>query len=97
MQKNISARGTIILACSIVLAIFFYTFFYFDYLDIETKMIGVIRGVLIIPFFLAQIVLPVIIFTTLHKENSRNRKHLLYAGAISLITIGFIFINTFIF
>jgi hypothetical protein len=97
MQKIASGKSKILLICSIVLAVFFYTLFLLDYLEIETYTLRIIRGILIIPFFLTQIALPVMIFIKIYRSKNENRNPLGYAAVISSVTIFLIFLMTFFY
>lgn len=81
----------IILAVSIVLPFTFLPFILLDYLEIETYLIGKIRGALMFTY-LIQILLPIVILI-LYIRSNENRKQLLYAALISFVTITMIFLT----
>jgi uncharacterized membrane protein len=95
MHNNAFDKTKILLVSSIVIAIFFLTMMLLDYANIETATIGAIRGILLIPFFLILLALPVMIFIASRKRKYKNRKTLTYAGIISISTLITIFLMTF--
>lgn len=81
----------IILAASMILPFTFFPFILLDYLDIETPLIGTIRGALLFTY-LIQILLPIVILI-LYVRSNENRKQLRYAALISFVTIVMIFLT----
>ncbi len=81
----------IILAVSIILPFIFFPFILLDYLEIETYLIGKIRGAFMFTY-LIQILLPFVILI-LYIRSNENRKQLLYAAIISIVTIIMIFLT----
>ncbi|MEJ7822422.1 MAG: hypothetical protein WKF85_08875 [Chitinophagaceae bacterium] len=80
MKNNVWNTRKIILAVSIVLPFTFFPFILLDYLDIETPLIGKIRGAFMF-YYLIQILLPIVIFI-LDRRSYENGKQLLYAAII---------------
>ena len=70
MHDNSFDTTKILLASSIVIAVYFLTMMLLDYANIETATIAAVRGLLLIPFFLILLTLPVMIFIV-----SRKRKY----------------------
>ncbi len=95
MHDNAFDTTKILLVSSIVIAVFFLTMMLLDYANIETATIGAIRGLLLIPFFLILLTLPVMIFIVSRKRKYKNRKTLIYAKIISIATLITIFLKTF--
>lgn len=95
MQKTVSNKSKLLLTSSIVLAVFFSTLILLDHLNIETIMIGVIRELLLIPFFLGIIILPVILLISMAKNRHQNKKQLIYATIITFATLLLIIFKTF--
>jgi hypothetical protein len=58
-------------------------------------MIGVIRELLLIPFFLGIIILPVILLISMFKDSHQNKKQLIYATIITFATLLLIIFKTF--
>jgi hypothetical protein len=85
----------VILGVSIVLPFTFFLFILLDYLEIETPLIGTIRGAFIFTY-LIQILLPIVILI-LYVRSKENRKPLIYAAIISCITIILIFLSILIY
>lgn len=81
----------IILAVSMVLPFTFFQFLLLDYLEIETPLIGTIRGALMFTY-LIQILLPIVILI-LYIRSNENRKQLRYAALISFVTITMLFLT----
>jgi hypothetical protein len=66
-----------------------------DYANIETATIGAVRGLLLIPFFLILLTLPVMILIASRKGKYKKRKTLIYAAIISIATLITIFLKAF--
>jgi hypothetical protein len=91
MKNSVWNTRKIILAVSIILPFTFFPFILLDYLGIETYLIGKIRGVFMFTY-LIQILLPIVILI-LYIRSNENRKQLLYAAIISIVTIIMLFIT----
>ena len=94
MNDNIY-KSKILFATSIVIAIYFLSMIFLDYANIENNLIGVIRRLLLIPFFLLLLILPVIILLEFLNRKFKKPKALKYAGIISISTLIAIFIASF--
>ncbi len=95
MHDNSFDKTKILLVGSIVIALYFLTMILLDYANIETATIAAVRGLLLIPFFLILLTLPVMIFIVSRKRKYKNRKTLIYAAVISIATLITIFLNAF--
>ncbi len=95
MHDNAFDKTKILLVASIVIAVYFLTMIMLDNANIETATIASIRGLLLIPFFLILLTLPVVIFIVSRKRKYKNRKTLIYAAIISIATLITIFLKAF--
>jgi hypothetical protein len=94
MNDNIN-KSKILLVTSIVIAIYFLSMILLDYANIENNSIGVIRRLLLIPFFLMLLILPMIVLLEFRNHKFKKPKTLKYAGIISISTLISIFIASF--
>ncbi len=91
-MKNIAWNTRkIILAVSIILPFTFFPFILLDYLEIETYLIGKIRGAFMFTY-LIQFLLPIVILI-LYVRSKENRKQLIYSAIISIVTIIMLFVT----
>jgi hypothetical protein len=96
MDHPSSIRSTVLLACSITIAVFFTTFILLDSLRIDHVLLGVFRELLMIPFFIGMVVLPVVIIADVIRLKKMPPK-LLIALILSILSLALVLIKTFVF
>ena len=80
-------KTKILLITSIVIAIYFLIMILLDLLEIETAKVAAVRSLLLIPFFLILLSLPVMTSIALQKPKYKNSKTLIYTRLISIGTL----------
>jgi hypothetical protein len=96
MDHPSSIKTNVLLACSILFAVFFATFILLDYLQIHHVLLGVFGELLMLPFMVGLVVLPVIILADVIRLKKITLKLSITLG-LSLLTLALIIIRTFVF